>query len=107
MTDIQGALGSVQMDRAAWIIDQRRRLAAEYRTGLNDLAWFHMPYIPNGYEHGYQAFVTLYHPTETTMENVATLHQQRNDLMLQLEARGVATRQGTHTARGDGSRANG
>src|SRR6185437_2464431 len=30
MTDIQGALGSVQMDRAAWILGERARLDAAY-----------------------------------------------------------------------------
>ena len=33
MTDIQGALGCAQMDRADWILDERRRRAAALRRG--------------------------------------------------------------------------
>ena len=38
----------------------------------------------------------LFCPTEPTMNNVEQLHQRRNALMMRLEAKGIATRQGTH-----------
>ena len=52
---------------------------------------------PGGFVHGYQAYVCLFRPEEPTLSNVDRLHQGRNELMMQLEAKGIATRQGTHT----------
>src|SRR5206468_6875126 len=50
----------------------------------------------DGYVHGYQAYVCLFGAEDATAENVETLHERRNELMLHLEERGIATRQGTH-----------
>jgi perosamine synthetase len=97
MTDIQGALGSVQMDRADELLDARRRLAARYDAMLADLAWLVTPLVPENCVHGYQAYVCLFRPEDPTLENLSVLHAQRNALMEELERRGVATRQGTHS----------
>lgn len=96
MTDIQGAVGSVQMDRAPWISEQRARVAARYDRELRRFDWLAPPITPDGYGHGYQAYVCLFRPEAPSMANVARLHDWRNRLMLHLEGRGVATRQGTH-----------
>lgn len=96
MTDLQGAVGAVQMDRAAWILEQRKQLACHYDTLLNDLPWLHPPYVPETMIHGYQAYVCLYAPEAPSMDNAEQLHRQRNDLMTTLENQGIATRQGTH-----------
>lgn len=98
MTDIQGALGCAQMDRADWILGRRRELAARYCELLADVDWLRVPVVPEGDVHGYQAFVCLFAPEEPTLENVAELHEQRNRLMARLEEEGIATRQGTHAA---------
>lgn len=96
MTDIQGAVGSVQMDRADWILGQRRHRAARYDAALRGLPWLDTPRVPTGYEHGYQAYVTLFRPEEPTLENAERLHARRNEVMMRLEEEGISTRQGTH-----------
>ncbi|MCA9876922.1 MAG: DegT/DnrJ/EryC1/StrS family aminotransferase [Thermomicrobiales bacterium] len=98
MTDIQGALGCVQMDRAPAILAARTTAAQRYDELLADTSWLRPPVTPAGYEHGYQAYVSLYCPEEPAMTNVERLHQRRNSLMAALERRGIATRQGTHVA---------
>jgi dTDP-4-amino-4,6-dideoxygalactose transaminase len=96
MTDLQGALGCVQIDRAGAILAERRRQAKRYDDGLADLDWLIPAKAPEGYEHGYQAYVSLFRPENPSMSNVDRLHQKRNELMLRLEDMGIATRQGTH-----------
>jgi dTDP-4-amino-4,6-dideoxygalactose transaminase len=97
MTDIQGALGCAQMERAEGILEARRALAAVYDETLAGLDWLDTPLVPEGHVHGYQAYVTLFRPEEPTIENVHALHEQRNGVMARLEEQGIATRQGTHS----------
>lgn len=96
MTDIQAAIGSVQMDRAPWIGGERARVAAQYDERLRAFDWLAPPGVPDGYQHGYQAYVCLFRPETPSMANVERLHKWRNRLMTRLEERGVSTRQGTH-----------
>jgi dTDP-4-amino-4,6-dideoxygalactose transaminase len=96
MTDIQGALGSAQMDRADWILDRRRARAARYDELLADVGWLRPPVVPEGLVHGYQGYVCLFAPEEPSLASVDGLHLQRNLLMARLEEAGIATRQGTH-----------
>jgi dTDP-4-amino-4,6-dideoxygalactose transaminase len=96
MTDIQAALGCVQMDRAKWILAERARRALLYDDMLTAVEWLDTPLVPAGYIHGYQAYVCLFRPAEPTLDNVEQLHRRRNALMMRLEAKGIATRQGTH-----------
>jgi dTDP-4-amino-4,6-dideoxygalactose transaminase len=98
LTDLQAAVGSVQMDRANWILEQRRRCAAAYDSLLDGVSWLRLPRVPPGLRHGYQAYVTLFAPDTPTMDNVDSLHERRNQLMARLEERGIATRPGTHAA---------
>ena len=98
MTDIQGALGCAQMDRAAWIAGERTRRAQAYDEMLSDIEWLQTPTVPQDYVHGYQAYVCLFRPEEPTIENVQNLHEKRNRVMRRLEDQGIATRQGTHAA---------
>lgn len=97
MTDIQGALGSAQMDRVEDVLAARRERAARYDELLANLDWLATPIVPDECVHGYQAYVCLFRPEEPTMENVERLHGQRNALMARLEERGIATRPGTHS----------
>jgi dTDP-4-amino-4,6-dideoxygalactose transaminase len=96
MTDLQGAIGAAQMDRAEWVLSERTRQAERYRRELADLSWLRLPSVPAEATHGWQAFVCLYAPEEPTLSNLAELHEARNMLMAQLEDEGIATRQGTH-----------
>jgi len=98
MTDVQAAIGTAQMDRAGWILEQRARCARVYDDLLGTARWLRLPHVPEGMRHGYQAYVTLFAPAPPTMENVEDLHDQRNNLMARLEELGIATRPGTHAA---------
>jgi perosamine synthetase len=98
MTDIQGALGSAQMDRLEEILAARARAAAYYDAALADVEWLRTPVVPEGLVHGYQAYVCLFAPDEPTLERVEELHARRNEVMDTLERAGIATRQGTHAA---------
>ncbi|MDX1523006.1 MAG: DegT/DnrJ/EryC1/StrS family aminotransferase, partial [Anaerolineae bacterium] len=61
-----------------------------------DLDWLLTPQVPDGYQHGYQAYVCRFQPEPVTLSNAERLHEQRNRLMMHLEQMGIATRQGTH-----------
>ena len=96
MTDIQGALGCAQLDRAGQILGGRRERAARYDRLLADVPWFRPQPTPPGWTHGYQAYVGLFAPEEPTLAALPALNRRRNALMAALEARGIATRPGTH-----------
>jgi perosamine synthetase len=98
MTDLQGALGCVQMERADWILDERRRRAGLYDEALAGLDWLLTPGVPEGNVHGYQSYVCLFRPEEPSLENVDRLFDARNRVMAAMERNGIATRQGTHAA---------
>lgn len=87
MTDLQGAVGLVQLGKLDRFIAERQRLAERYRDGLQRLGWLRMPQFGDG-GHAWQAFVTYVDPTSAPMP--------RNDMMEQLQAAGIATRPGTH-----------
>lgn len=85
MSDLQAAVGVVQLGRLEWITAERRRRAQRYTDALSTLAGMTCPIEPAGYVHVYQSYVTL-----------VTSPLSRDDLASRLAADGVATRQGTH-----------
>ena len=56
LTDIQAAIGVVQMGRIEEIIAERRRLARRYTELLADEERIELPYEPEGYLHVYQSY---------------------------------------------------
>lgn len=96
MTDIQGALGCAQMDRAESIIAERRRLATVYDDAFANLSWLRTPTVSKGYEHGYQSYACLFQPEEVTEESLTRINAQRNTWMDDLQRMGVSTRPATH-----------
>ncbi len=88
MTDIQGAIGVVQLSKLDAFIDERQQWAEYYEEGLKDIAWLRTPKVPDGYKHGWQSYVTY------VDESIAPM--KRNDIMEYLQQRGVSTRPGTH-----------
>jgi dTDP-4-amino-4,6-dideoxygalactose transaminase len=96
MTDLQGALGCVQLDRADWILDERRRRARLYDEALAGLDWLRTPVTPAGNVHGYQSYCCLFAPEAPELAASARLHDWRNRVMGRMEEQGIATRQGTH-----------
>lgn len=88
MTDIQGAIGVVQLKKLDLFIDERQKWADYYKENLKDIAWLKMPDVPAGYKHGWQSFVTF------VDESIAPM--KRNDMMEILQQNGISTRPGTH-----------
>lgn len=88
MTDLQGAVGLVQLGKLDDFIAARARAAAAYRDALSGLNWLRCPDEPMDGQHAWQAFVTYVDPDGAPMA--------RNEIMERLEARGIATRPGTH-----------
>jgi perosamine synthetase len=88
MTDLQGAVGLVQLGKLDRFIDERALMAARYRKELSDLPWLRMPNEPAGGRHAWQAFVTYVDPKAAP--------RSRNEMMEVLQQRGVSTRPGTH-----------
>jgi dTDP-4-amino-4,6-dideoxygalactose transaminase len=83
MTDLQGAVGLVQLAKLDRYIDERQRWADWYRRELAGISWLRLPEVPAGYRHGWQSYVCM-------------VKGVRNDIMEALLQRGVNTRPGTH-----------
>lgn len=96
MTDLQGAIGVVQLSRLEWLLEQRRRVAAAYDLAFAAWDWLKPQRVPRECVHGYQAYVCLFRPEPPTVGNLERLNRARNELMDRLQASGVATRPGTH-----------
>ena len=88
MTDLQAAIGLVQLGKLDAFIDERDRWARFYREELSDIAWLRHPQPPNNGRHAWQAYVTSVDPRCAPMP--------RNAIMAELHRMGVATRPGTH-----------
>lgn len=88
MTDIQGAVGVVQMKKLDMFIDERQKWADYYEKELSDIKWLKTPFVPSGYKHGWQSYVLFIDESVSPMK--------RNDLMELLQQNGISTRPGTH-----------
>ena len=96
MTDIQGALGSAQMDRAAEIVAERQRLAGIYNAAFVGLDWLRTPACPEGYQHGYQSYPCMFRPDDLSLSNLKEVNLARNVWMEALQQEGISTRPATH-----------
>jgi len=88
MTDLQGAVGTVQLSRLDTCIDERAGWAQWYREQLADIPWLQLPHEPENGRHGWQSFVTYVDPEKAPMP--------RNKIMATLQEDGISTRPGTH-----------
>jgi dTDP-4-amino-4,6-dideoxygalactose transaminase len=88
MTDLQGAVGLVQLAKLDRFIDVRDRWASWDMNELAAIPWRRMPQRPTGGKHAWQAFVTYVDPVKAPMS--------RNDIMEHLQRKGISTRPGTH-----------
>jgi perosamine synthetase len=88
MTDMQGAMGVVQVKKLDQFIDERNTWAAWYTKQLASLDWLRTPELASGYRHGWQSYVTFVDENKSPMK--------RNDLMEHLQQKGISTRPGTH-----------
>lgn len=96
MTDLQAALGSKQMDRAAEIIAERQRLASIYDESFSGLEWLQTPARLKDYAHGYQSYPCMFKPKAVTLDSIPEINQTRNQWMDRLLQQGVSTRPATH-----------
>ena len=88
MTDLQGAVGLVQLGKLDRFIEDRQRWAEFYDSELAEVPWLRTQLVPEGYRHGWQAYVTYVDEAQAPMP--------RNQIMERLQASGVSTRPGTH-----------
>jgi perosamine synthetase len=88
MTDLQAAVGLVQLKKLDHFISERDKWARYYMSELGNLPWLRVPKFSSNYTHAWQSFVTYVHPGKISMS--------RNELMEHLQAQGISTRPGTH-----------
>jgi len=88
MTDMQGAVGLVQLAKLDTFIEERSKWAQWYREQLADIEWLQLPQEPENGRHGWQSFVTYVDPVKAL--------KSRNAIMEYLQEQGVSTRPGTH-----------
>jgi dTDP-4-amino-4,6-dideoxygalactose transaminase len=85
MTDMQAALGMVQLRRLDQMLQRRRQLALRYTERLNALPWIIPPRETAGLRHTYQSYMLL-------LRSDAPVN--RDELMKKLLDRGISTRRG-------------
>jgi perosamine synthetase len=94
MTDLQGALGLVQLRKLDAFIAERRRWATFYERELGGVSWLRTPMVPRNYGHVWQSYVVYVDPGRAPLG--------RNEMMRALQAKGIATRPGTQAVHGLG-----
>jgi dTDP-4-amino-4,6-dideoxygalactose transaminase len=87
MTDLQGAIGCVQLSKLDGYISERERWARWYAEELSDLGWLRTPEHPLDGQHAWQSYVTVV-TDKAPME--------RDEIMACLHDRNIDTRPGTH-----------
>jgi perosamine synthetase len=88
MTDLQGAVGVVQIKKLDQFIDERDVWANYYTKQFSDLDWVRTPKYSDRYKHGWQSYVLFIDETKAP--------KKRNEIMEFLQQNGVSTRPGTH-----------
>ncbi|MGE5363051.1 MAG: DegT/DnrJ/EryC1/StrS family aminotransferase [Bacteroidota bacterium] len=96
MTDLQGSIGSTQMDRAQETFEKRDYWARRYDEALSSVSWIKTPVRYADNQHGHQAYVCMFGQYEPEVRNVGEINRQRNEFMDYLQKLGVSTRPGTH-----------
>ena len=88
MSDLQGAVGRVQLGRLDGFIAERERWSGFYDEAFADVPWIRPPARPKAGQHAWQAYVTYVDPAQAP--------KPRNEIMKILHENGIATRPGTH-----------
>ncbi|TSE31343.1 UDP-4-amino-4-deoxy-L-arabinose--oxoglutarate aminotransferase [Tepidimonas taiwanensis] len=88
MTDMQAAVGLVQLGRLDGFIAERQKLAALYDKLLAQIEWIRPPKVPTGYGHAWQAYVTLIDKDKSPLD--------QNSVLARLAEKGIGGRAGTH-----------
>jgi len=85
MTDLQAAVGLVQLGKLDRMLARRRELAERYSAELSKYPWMVVPSEPAGLKHNYQSYMVRF--TDAALIG-------RDEFMQQLLDRGVASRRG-------------
>jgi len=88
MTDVQAAIGLVQLGKLDRFVEERRRTAAFYEREPGQVPWLLTPRVPDECGHCWQSYVLLVDESRAP--------RSRDEVMDALHARGIATRPGTH-----------
>lgn len=88
MTDLQGAIGTVQLKKLDIFIAERAMWAEFYNKELSSIKWLNLPKFTSEYSHGWQSYVTLVNEDKSPYS--------RNIIMEKLQEKGISTRPGTH-----------
>ncbi|MBM3176571.1 MAG: DegT/DnrJ/EryC1/StrS family aminotransferase [Bacteroidetes bacterium] len=88
MTDLQGALGVVQLKKLDKFIEERNERANFYNKNLASIEWLRTPSYGARFKHGWQSYVLFVDETRSPIN--------RNELMEFLQQKGISTRPGTH-----------
>jgi len=83
MTDMQAAMGLVQLDRLPDFLQRRRHLAARYNEALNSLSWLEVPFVPSNCRHNYQSYM---------VRLVDASAEKRDAVMQQMLEKNISTR---------------
>lgn len=85
MTDLQAAVGLVQLSRLPGFIDRRRKRANAYTKALRDIPFFIPPSEPKSCESNFQSYMVRMLDSSSV---------SRDELMQKLLDRGISTRRG-------------
>ncbi len=89
MTDLQAAVGIVQLSKLNKFIKERQKWASYYTQHLEKIEWLTPQFISTDItQHSWQAYVCYVDPDKAPMS--------RNEIMDILQHKGIATRPGTH-----------
>lgn len=85
MTDVQAAVGIVQMQKLPEILKKRHAIAEKYNNAFSKISYLRVPKIPEYAVHNYQSYwLEIFEGSPIT----------RNDLMQRLLKKGISTRRG-------------
>jgi dTDP-4-amino-4,6-dideoxygalactose transaminase len=85
MTDLQAAVGLVQLQRLDGMLARRRELAVRYSSRLSVLPWLVLPHEPAESRHNFQSYMVRLQSNSPV---------RRDELMQALLDRGVSSRRG-------------
>lgn len=88
MTDLQGAMGVVQLGKLEQFISERQQWADYYAAELADVEWLRTPFNNIDYKNGWQSYPCFVDESKAP--------HSRNDIMEILQQKGISTRPGTH-----------
>jgi perosamine synthetase len=94
MTDVQAAIGRVQLRRLPDLLSERRDLAERYSNHLRNIPGLELPYVPPYARPNYQSYPVRLTPAYPL---------KRNELMQTLLRHGISTRRGVMNAHQEGA----